>query len=318
MKINNTKQLSYKDISLIPKKCIVDSRRDVKTTINLNGYDFVMPVCASNMKSVVDIETCQFFAKNKWFYIMHRFDGHYMHFMSQMKIYNYFTSISVGINEESINRLDALSDAKYAPDFITIDVANAWSKAAMKMVKKIRKKFPNVFLIAGNVATGEAVEEIEKWGVDAIKCGLAGGSVCITKNKTGIHRPMVSTVLECAQARKKVLLIADGGIVEHGDIAKALVCGADMVMAGSLFAGYEQSAGNIIEIEDNMYKEYYGSASKYNKEDLKNIEGKKILIKFKGDMNRLLKELREDLQSSISYLGCNDVKDIKGIDFYLL
>jgi len=319
MVINVSKrQLSYQDISLVPKKCIVDSRKKINTEVKFGNHKFVMPVCASNMKSVVDIETCKFFAKHGWFYIMHRFDINYGLFISQMKKQNYFTSISIGISWGSKNVLEGLLIDNNIPDYITIDVANAWSVETQKMVQFIKEKFPDTFLIVGNVATGEAVEEIETWGVGALKCGLAAGKVCITKNKTGVSRPMVSTILDCVGASKEVSIIADGGVVEHGDIAKALACGASMVMAGSLFAGYEQSAGNIIEIEDNMYKEYYGSASKYNKQEYKNIEGKKILIKFKGDMERLLGELKEDLQSSISYIGGNVLSDLNGSDYYIL
>ena len=140
-------------------------------------------------------------------------------------------------------------------------------------------------------------------------------SVCITKNKTGIHRPMMSTCVDCCK-KAKVPIIADGGIVEHGDVAKAIACGATMVMAGSLFAGYDQSAGDIIEIEDRMYKEYYGSASQYNKGEYKNVEGKKILIQYKGDISKLLIELKEDLQSSISYVGGNQLKNLTSSEYY--
>jgi GMP reductase len=278
-----------------------------------------MPVCAANMKSVVDVETCKFMATNGWFYIMHRFDVDVDHFISDMDNLNLLTSISIGINSESYNSLTTLLQNNQEPDYITVDVANAWSEKTRKMASFVKNHFPNTFLIIGNVATGQAVKEIETWGADAIKCGIAAGHVCITKNKTGVSRPMVSTILDCVDARIKVPIIADGGIIEHGDIAKALVCGADIVMAGSLFSGYEQSSGNIIEIEEDMYKEYYGSASKDNKKECRNIEGKKILIKFRGNMQRLLIELQEDLQSSISYLGEKTLSGIIGKrNFYIL
>lgn len=314
------KQMSYSDIALIPQKCIVDSRKECDTSVFFGEHTFDMPVFPSNMKSVIDEETCIFLAKNKWFYIMHRFGISSREFAEKMKELNLFISISTGVNEDSYKDLTDLSYAHIEPDYITIDVANAWSNKCEKMVKFIKEKFPDTFLIVGNVATNCAIDEINKWGVSAIKVGIAGGSVCVTKNKTGINRPMVSTIMEC-HASTNLPIIADGGIVYHGDIAKALVCGASMVMAGSLFAGYDQSAGNIIEIEDSsgnisMYKEYYGSASKYNKSEIKNIEGKKVLVKFKGDMKRLLVELKEDLQSSISYLGCRKVKEMKDNLFY--
>jgi GMP reductase len=134
---------------------------------------------------------------------------------------------------------------------------------------------------------------------------IVHNSSCITRKKTGFYRPMISTILDCSSV--SIPIIADGGISEHGDIAKALSCGASMIMAGSLFAGFDESAGDIIEINDRKYKEYFGSASEYNKEQRKNIEGRKILIDYKGSMSRLLQELREDLQSSISYAGGNNL-----------
>jgi len=146
---------------------------------------------------------------------------------------------------------------------------------------------------------------------------IVHNSVCSTKNKTAVYRPMFDAVKECSKLAS-IPVIADGGIVEHGDIAKAIAAGATMVMAGHLFAGYEQSAGSVIEIEDRMYKEYYGSASKYNKEEQKNIEGKKTLIQYRGDMNRLLRELKEDLQSSISYVGATSIEGLKGSNFYII
>ena len=311
------KQIGYKDIFLKPKKCIVDSRKECDTTVKLGNYKFEMPIYPSNMKSVVDINTCKFFAKNGWFYAMHRFGVNIFDFVVEMNKEKLFTSVSVGINQDSYEGLDKIYQEPLTVDYITIDVANAFSDKTHKMIDFIKKKFPATFFIVGNVSTDEAFSVINVWGADAIKVGIAGGSVCITKNKTGIHRPMVSTLLDCAQSAT-IPMIADGGVVEHGDIAKAIACGAMMVMAGSLFAGYDQSAGSIIEIEDTWYKEYYGSASKHNKNEAKNIEGKKTLIKYRGDMTRLLTELKEDLQSSISYVGGRDLNDLRKAEKYLV
>lgn len=311
------KELGYKDISLKPQKCIVNNRSECDTSVKFGNHIFAMPVCPANMKSVVNIETCKFMAKNNWFYIMHRFGIDMVQFSIEMRKNNYIVSISVGINEDSYETLNSLLKNKIEPDFITIDVANAWSNKTEKMTRWIKEKFKKTFLIVGNVATSEAVKEIQEWGANIIKVCMANGKVCITKNKTGVSRPSVSTILDCIKVAK-IPLIADGGIVEHGDIAKAIVLGSSMIVAGSLFAGYEQSAGNIIEIDDTEYKEYYGSASKHNKEELKNIEGKKILIKYKGDMSRLLRELKEDLQSSISYCGAKNIEELKGKEYYII
>jgi len=315
MKINE-KQLGYQNIFLKPQMCMVESRKQCNTGVVFGDRQFAMPIYPANMKSVVNIDTCKFLALHGWFYTMHRFEIDVLEFIREMDKECLFTSISVGINEDSYEILESIYQEPLTVDYITIDVANAWSQKCYEMIMFIKDKFPETFLIVGNVATAAAVDSIEDYGADAIKVGIAGGSVCITKNKTGIHRPMVSTILDCVSARKKVPIIADGGIVEHGDIAKALACGAEMVMAGSLFAGYDQSAGSLIEINDTEYKEYYGSASKHNKNEIKNIEGKKTLIKYRGDMTRLLTELKEDLQSSISYLGGSYLGIFKTVDYY--
>jgi GMP reductase len=281
---------------------MVDSRKDCSTTVKFGPREFVMPVYPSNMKSVVSAETCEFFARQSWFYTMHRFNVDSVAFTRDMQVKGLFASISVGVNEDTIEQLEALKAAGLQPEYMTLDIANAWCVKAERMIKHIKQHFPNTFLIGGNVATAEAARDLESWGCDAIKAGIAGGRVCITKNKTGFHRPMVSTVRDCVSA-VTVPVIADGGIVEHGDIAKALVCGATMIMAGSLFAGYDESAGDIVEINGKHYKEYFGSASQFNKGAYVNVEGKKILVEYKGSMGKLLRELQEDLQSSVSYAG---------------
>jgi GMP reductase len=305
-------ELNYADIYLVPEKTVVDSRRECDTSVALGPRRFRMPVYPSNMKSVVDAATCEFFARQDWFYTMHRFGVNLVDFVADMHEKGLFSSISVGVNDDACAQLQALKSAGLTPDYITMDIANAWCVKAERMIATIRDLFPSSFLIGGNIATAEAARDLESWGCDAIKAGIAGGRVCITKNKTGFHRPMVSTTLDCASA-VSVPVIADGGIVEHGDIAKALSCGAHMVMAGSLFAGFDESAGNIVEISGKHYKEYFGSASQYNKGAYVNVEGKKILVEYKGSMGKLLAELQEDLQSSISYAGGRDLAALRQV-----
>ncbi|AUH50549.1 GMP reductase [Chromobacterium sp. ATCC 53434] len=306
-------ELNYGDVYLVPKKTVVDSRKACDTSVQFGPRRFAMPVYPSNMKSVVSAEGCEFFARQGWFYTMHRFNVDAVAFTRDMQDKGLFASISVGVNDDTYEQLDALKAAGLTPEYMTLDVANAWCVKAERMIKHIKQHFPNTFLIGGNVATAEAALDLESWGCDAIKAGIAGGRVCITKNKTGFHRPMISTVRDCVAA-VKVPVIADGGIVEHGDIAKALVCGAAMVMAGSLFAGYDESAGDIVEISGKHYKEYFGSASQFNKGAYVNVEGKKILVEYKGSIGKLLRELQEDLQSSVSYAGGADLAALRGVE----
>lgn len=298
--------LRYSDVNIVPnRKCIVNSRSECSTAFTLGKHTFSLPVFAANMKAVVDEATCHFFSELGLFYIMHRFNVDNVSFIKSMQRTGNITSISMGVNEDSYTELMELKREHLVPDYITIDIANAWSPKGFEMIKYIKDNFWS-FLIVGNVGCAEAVLELEEAGADCVKVGIAGGRVCITKNKTGFHSPMVSTVLECSKVAKKPI-IADGGIVEHGDIAKALVCGATGVMAGSLFAGYDQSAGDKVEISGRTYKEYYGSASEANKGHNKHIEGKKILVDYKGDMKPLIDELTDDLRSSVSYAGGKDL-----------
>ena len=299
-----TEELSYNDVYLRPKFCVVNSRQECDTNVTLGNFTFAMPVYPANMKSVVDENTCKFFASKNWFYTMHRFGVDPTSFTEDMHKNGFISSISIGINSESTEQIQNLNKLEKHPEFITIDVANAWSNRVKLFISEIKNKLPNTFLIVGNVATEEAVYDLVQWGADAIKVGIAGGKSCITKNKTGFYRPMITTILECASI-STVPIIADGGITEHGDLAKAISAGAHMIMAGSLFAGFDESAGDIVDINNHKYKEYFGSASEYNKEQKKNIEGKKILIDYKGAMIPFLQELHEDLQSSISYAGGN-------------
>ena len=262
------REYHYADVFLIPKKIIVSSRKECDTSIVFGGRRFDMPIYPANMKSVVNEHTCIYFAKRNWFYTMHRFEIDPVRFTAFMHEQELIASISIGVNEDSYQQLTAIRAANLTPEYVTLDIANAWCSKAENMIKYIKDNFPKSFLIGGNVATAKACLALQEWGCDAIKIGIAGGKVCITKNKTGFHRPMVSTTLDCAKA-VRVPVIADGGIQEHGDIAKALVCGATMVMAGSLFAGYDESAGNVVEINDKHYKEYFGSASQFNKNEYK-------------------------------------------------
>jgi GMP reductase len=301
------REYNYSDVYLLSrKKGVVGSRCECDTSIRFGNHTFNMPVCPANMKSVVNEETCKFLASKGWFYVMHRFGTDPIKFITEMHSYGYIASISIGVNIDSFNQIDDMVKANVYPDYITLDIASAWSPKAESMIKYIKDRMPDVFLIVGNMAVAEAVVEIEKWGADCCKVFIGPGAACTTKVKTGFTRPTVSCLLECVSASTKPI-IADGGVREHGDIAKAIACGATMVMAGSLFSGYNQSSSEIIEVDGHKKCVYFGSASEHNKGKYTHVEGRKILLDYKGDMEDLLIEMQEDLRSSISYAGGNDL-----------
>ena len=301
-------ELSFQDVFLKPtKECIADSRdTDCDPSVKFGKHTFKCPVVPANMKSVVNSETCEFLSQHGWFYIKHRFGVNNLAFTKHMHNKGYIASISVGVNEDSYEQLTHMKSEKVYPDYITIDVANADSAKTERTVKFIKDNFPDAFLIVGNYASEEACIEIEKWGADATKAGIATGKVCTTYLVTGFARPQFSTVLECSKVAKKPL-ISDGGIRNISDISKAMVAGASMVMAGSLFAGYKESAGEIVKINGKEYKQYYGSASYNNTLSNKHVEGECELIEYKGEMSRLLQKIEDGVRSAISYAGGKDL-----------
>lgn len=310
----------YEDVQLIPNKCIVNSRSECDTTIQLGKHTFKLPVVPANMQTIIDETLAEQLAQDGYFYIMHRFDeSGRLPFIKQMHAKNLIASISVGVKAPEYDFIKQLAIENIVPDYITIDIAHGHSNAVIEMIKHIKKHLPETFVIAGNVGTPEAVRELENAGADATKVGIGPGKVCITKIKTGFGTGgwQLAAVRWCAKAASKPI-IADGGIRTNGDIAKSIRFGATMVMIGSLFAGHEESPGKTIEVDGKKMKEYFGSASEFQKGEKKNVEGKKILMAYKGHIKDTLTEMQQDLQSSISYAGGTDLNSIRKVDYVVV
>ena len=294
----------YEQVQLIPAKCIVQSRSQCDTSIQFGPRTFKIPVVPANMQTVLNEELAEKLAENGYFY------------MNEKGLY---ASISVGVKPEEFDFIDEVKASGELVDYITIDIAHGHAQSVIKMIKYIKQQLPNVFVIAGNIATPEAVRDLENAGADATKVGVGPGRVCITKIKTGFGTAgwQLAAIRLCAKAARKPI-IADGGIRTNGDIAKSIRFGASMVMIGSLLAAHEESPGEEVMQNGQKYKEYFGSASEFQKGEYKNVEGKKILIESRGSLFNTLKEMQEDLQSSISYAGGKDLEAIRTVDYVVI
>jgi GMP reductase len=301
------KKFDFNDITLIPEYSYVESRSDCDTSIKFGGYRFKLPVVPANMESIINVDLAINLASNGYFYILHRFGIDEVHFVKIMKESNLFSSISIGVNEDSYNLIDELVEKDLIPEFITVDIAHGHCVKMKKMLSYLRKKLPNTFVIAGNVCTPEAVTDLEEWGCDAVKVGIGGGSACTTYHSTGFGNRgwQANMIKDCANVAKTPL-IADGSIKEHSDIVKSIALGATMVMVGGMFAGYKESPGKLVQQGKEWYKTFWGSASSEQSGKKNRIEGVKKYIPYKDEsiFNKLT-QVEESLQSAISYSGGN-------------
>lgn len=237
---------------------------------------------------------------------------------------------AVGVTADVFDRIEALT--KVGVDVITIDTAHGHSEGVLKSVKSVKKKFKGLQVVAGNVATREGAEALAKAGADGVKVGVGPGSICTTRVVTGVGVPQLTAIYEAASVLEKlnVPLIADGGIRYTGDIPKALVAGADCVMAGSLFAGVEESPGETIIYEGRKFKSYRGMGSveamksgskdRYFQDveaDIKKLVPEGIVgrVPFKGSLAEVMYQYVGGLRASMGYCGAPDIKTLKKARF---
>ena len=229
---------------------------------------------------------------------------------------------AVGVTNDMFQRVDALVKANV--DVVTVDTAHGHSKNVLTAIRNLKEKYPDLQVIAGNVATAEATKDLIDAGVDAVKVGIGPGSICTTRVVTGIGVPQITAIIDCVNEAKKydIPVIADGGIKYSGDITKALACGASVIMAGSLFAGTEESPGETILFEGRQYKEYRGmgslsamkdgSGDRYFQTNTKKYvpEGVEGRVDYKGPVGEVVYQLLGGLKSGMGYVGSKDLNEL--------
>ena len=237
---------------------------------------------------------------------------------------------AVGINSESVQKVEMLMTVE--PDALVFDTAHGHSEGVLRVLKTVRQKFPDLQIIAGNIATGEAAKALKECGVDAVKVGIGPGSICTTRIIAGVGVPQLSAVMMAAEALKGsgIPVIADGGIRYSGDIVKALAAGADTIMAGSLFAGVEESPGETIILNGRKFKSYrgmgsleamqLGSKDRYfqdMEEDIKKLvpEGIVAQVPYKGTLSEVVYQLIGGLRAGMGYCGAHNLAELKNARF---
>ncbi|HQA50743.1 MAG TPA: IMP dehydrogenase, partial [Syntrophomonadaceae bacterium] len=230
---------------------------------------------------------------------------------------------AVGTAKDTMERVDALKKA--GVDVLVVDTAHGHSKNVIEMVSLIKRRYPELEVIAGNVATGEATEDLIKAGADAVKVGIGPGSICTTRVVAGIGVPQITAVMDCAAvaSRYGVPIIADGGIKYSGDIAKAIAAGADVVMLGNLLAGTDESPGETVILQGRSYKVYRGmgslgamvegSSDRYFQEDAAKLvpEGIEGRVPYKGYVSETIFQLVGGLRSGMGYCGVRNIEEMK-------
>ena len=246
---------------------------------------------------------------------------------------------AVGVGRDALEHVKALVESNV--DIICVDTAHGYSKGVLEVVKKIRKAYPKLDIIAGNIATGEAALALVKAGADAIKVGIGPGSICTTRIVSGVGVPQISAIVSVYKAVKSlsaslglnIPVIADGGIKHSGDVVKALVFGADVIMAGSAFAGTDESPGDTIVMNDQKFKKYRGMGSlgamqrgskdRYFQDDEYDLtklvpEGVSGHVPYKGALSEVIHQLVGGLRAGMGYLGAYEIKELRNSSFYTI
>ena len=305
--------LTYDDVSLLPNQISsVKHRADCDTSVEFCGVKLAVPIIASPMNTVCGGRMAKSLSELNCLGVIHRFntaEEQIAEFEDNEMPGTNLKAAAIGINSDTeIDRLKKLAD--YGVKIVCIDIANGGSKMIERFLNEI-KPFVDKYklkIIAGNVASSETTEFLINLGVDAIRVGIGNGAMCSTSIKSGIGIGQVDAIVRALSARDKmksgVKIIADGGISNPGAMCKAIALGCDAVMFGRVLAGTEESPGDVLKYNNQRWKKYCGSASFAVKQENKNyIEGEESLVPYKGSVSKLIKEYREGLQSSMSYLN---------------
>jgi GMP reductase len=367
MRIEDEIKLDYSDVLIRPKRSTLGSRKDVdlERGFTFRNYDGDtiddyrhyrgVPIMASNMDGVGTVEMADKLAQQGMFTCLVKTlavnelvdyfnkEKHTLPRPSNNDYRKEHVAMSIGITDTDLAKFNGVYKqvTKGNLKYVCIDVANGYSERFGNFVRKFRKKFPNVVIIAGNVVTGEMTEELILNGADIVKVGIGPGSVCTTRIQTGVGYPQLSAVMECADAAHGLggHIIADGGCSTPGDVVKAFAGGADFVMLGGMLAGHDEGGGNIItkhyetneliyelgthldnhtrKIEEKSFIQFYGMSSDAANvkhfgglKDYRSSEGREVHVPYRGNVANTIQDILGGIRSACTYAGAQRLKHL--------
>jgi GMP reductase len=325
MRIEYDVKLDFNDVLIRPKRSVLKSRAEVSLERELKfkhtGSSWRgVPIVAANMDHTGTFEMASVLSSYSLLTALDKFislESWEKFISTQAKAFPY-CFISIGIHKEDLLRLQQIMKIATIP-FICLDVANGYTEQFVSFLEHLREKFPKTVIMAGNVVTGEMVEELILSGADIVKIGIGPGSVCTTREKTGVGYPQLSAIIECADAAHGLggQVCADGGCVTPGDVAKAFAAGADFVMLGGMLAGHDECLGEKIEMDGKQFKRFYGMSSTEAMEkhrgsvaDYRASEGRSVNIPYKGPVKNTILDILGGIRSTCTYVGAHRLKEL--------
>tara|TARA_R100000664_G_scaffold28752_1_gene40200 strand:+ start:1548 stop:2600 length:1053 start_codon:yes stop_codon:yes gene_type:complete len=326
MRIETELKYDFDDVLIRPKRSTLTSRKEVDLTriykFKYGGTYYGIPIMAANMDGVGTIDVSRELSDIGLFTCLRKSIGE-KYLINELKANDGNNiAVTIGRSKEDLKKLTKIKK-ELSPCFklkyVCVDVANGYSQSFVDFIKEVRELIPHTTIIAGNVVTGEMVEELLLAGADVIKVGIGSGSVCTTRIKTGVGYPQFSCIAECADAAHGLNghIIADGGCTSPGDVAKAFGAGADFVMLGSMLAGCKEGGGKIVDINGKEYVEFYGMSSKVANEkhngglkDYRTSEGRRVLLPYRGSIKDVVQDILGGIRSTCTYVGANQLKHL--------
>ncbi len=325
MRIEYDVKLDFKDVLIRPKRSVLKTRSEVSlqreftfkhTQTTWTG----VPIIAANMDHTGTFAMALALSQHGLMTALDKFltQEDWENFAKEHQAALPSCFISCGISDAELEKLSNIMK-KVPVSFICLDVANGYTERFVSFLEHLREIYPKTVIMAGNVVTGEMVEELILSGADIVKIGIGPGSVCTTREKTGVGYPQLSAIIECADAAHGLggQVCADGGCTTPGDVAKAFAAGADFVMLGGMFAGHDECLGEIVEEKGKKYKRFYGMSSSEAMQrhhgsmaDYRASEGRSVNVPYKGPVKNTVLDILGGIRSTCTYVGAHRLKEL--------